>query len=173
MSFLSKLRDPHSKIFIYTLTPPPTNDEHDESERKIAHIEGLMRAVSLDAVNIPEIQREERNPRVTQFQPKLDPLQWAHEISSNDRSHPELILDKIVVSKIWPEQKSWFDEALEQFRNVLLVGGESSDIDYPGPQVHESANLITDSHHNRESYSLGVITIPARRHWDEENKVRD
>jgi len=173
MNFRGKLRASRDPLITFTLTPPSQADLKSELQEKLDFIARLQDAVSVDAINIPQIINEQRNERVTQYNPKLDPMSFAREIRKTGIHSPELILDRIVVEQPWSEQRAWYAEALSEFGNVLLVGGESSQIEYPGPAVHESADLVKDSCPNHDACTIGAITIPSRRHHNPQDRHRD
>ncbi len=66
-------------------------------------------------------------------------------------------------------QVRWLEETYEEFgiRYVVLVGGESSKVRYPGPTVFEAAEQV-DS--RKLPISLGGISIPSRAH--EADRIR-
>jgi 5,10-methylenetetrahydrofolate reductase len=78
----------------------------------------------------------------------------------------EVVVNRVVVHDPQPER--WFRETLEQgIGNMILVGGESSAIRYPGPSPAEAADIIQAA---GLPISLGGITIPSREH--EADRIR-
>jgi hypothetical protein len=78
-----------------------------------------------------------------------------------------VVLNRVVVHD--PKPEIWFRETcLERgLRHIVLVGGESAEIRYPGPSVMEAAALV-----QREGLPimLGGITIPSRK--NEADRIR-
>jgi 5,10-methylenetetrahydrofolate reductase len=63
-------------------------------------------------------------------------------------------------------QKDWIKETFYDYdiENLILVGGESNDIKYPGPSVNETSEYITrDLNAGRFDFFCGGITIPSRK----------
>jgi hypothetical protein len=71
----------------------------------------------------------------------------------------EIVLNRAVVYEADPI--GWFHESHAQFGvdHVILVGGESSQVKYPGPNVLEAAEQVRAA---ELPISLGGISIPSR-----------
>jgi 5,10-methylenetetrahydrofolate reductase len=78
----------------------------------------------------------------------------------------ETIVNRVTVHENAKEQEKWFVTTYEEFgiENLILVGGESSDIDYPGPSIIESASIIggINKEKGRDVF-FGGICIPSRK----------
>jgi 5,10-methylenetetrahydrofolate reductase len=78
----------------------------------------------------------------------------------------EAIVDRGIVYTHWANQRRWLRRTRREYgiRNLVLVGGESSRIRYPGPPVTRAAELIREElHREGVDYFLGGITLPGRR----------
>ena len=78
----------------------------------------------------------------------------------------EAIVNRVTVHNDLDYQKSWIKETFYDYdiENLILVGGESSDIKYPGPSVNETSEYITrDLNAGRFDFFCGGITIPSRK----------
>ena len=77
----------------------------------------------------------------------------------------EAIVNRVMVHNNLDYQKNWIKETFYDYdiENLILVGGETSNIEYPGPSVNESAEYITrDLNTGRYDIFCGGITIPSR-----------
>ena len=79
----------------------------------------------------------------------------------------DVVLNRVVVHD--PKPEIWFRETCLEWglRHLVLVGGESTELRYPGPSVMEAAALV-----RREGLPimLGGITIPSRK--NESDRIR-
>ena len=78
----------------------------------------------------------------------------------------ETIVNRVTVHNDLDYQKSWIKETFYDYdiENLILVGGESGDIKYPGPSVNETSEYITrDLNAGRFDFFCGGITIPSRK----------
>ncbi|MBI1730840.1 hypothetical protein HY229_07890 [Candidatus Acetothermia bacterium] len=127
------------------------------------HVRQLQANVQVDALNIPEVRNETRKNRITTFVRKWQPRDFALSIqkSLGDQS-PEFLIDRGVVHTNWSNQRMWLEKTSRdfEFRNLVLVGGQSSTIRYPGPGVEEAAIHIQNE--KTLNLFLGAVTIPAR-----------
>ena len=73
----------------------------------------------------------------------------------------ETVVNRVTVHVPEAEQRRWLREVYQQYgiRNLILVGGESPDVKYPGPSVVEMASLVQEE---GLPLLLGGITIPDR-----------
>jgi hypothetical protein len=81
----------------------------------------------------------------------------------------EVVLNRVVVHD--PRPEIWFRETCLEWglRHIVLVGGESAQVGYPGPSVMEAAALV-----RREGLpmTLGGITIPSRKNESDRMRVK-
>jgi hypothetical protein len=118
--------------------------------RKIRHL--------VDAINLPEIHDETRGtPRAVKFVPRVEPRVLGERLRRE--LDVEIVLNRAVVYEADPI--GWFHESHAQFGvdHVILVGGESSQVKYPGPNVLEAAEQVRAA---ELPISLGGISIPSR-----------
>jgi len=172
MSFQEATRDLRRGVIIYTAVPPPQGVAPSALRARLEGLERLVDEANIDAIHIPEVRDERRRPRVTPFVPKLSPRTFGRLIT---RRRPiELVIDRGTVHTHWANQQRWLYKTRRcyQIRNLVLVGGESSKIRYPGPTVTEAAQRI--AHMDGLDFFLGGITIPGRRSaafGDEPNRL--
>lgn len=115
----------------------------------------------LDALNIPEVLDE--NHVGLPFYRNLGPRVFAQRL--NDALGTEAIVNKVVVHTRGREDlATWLREAIEVdgLRNFILVGGTSSRIEYPGPDVVAANETLGEVASGRRDIVCGNITIPER-----------
>ena len=58
----------------------------------------------------------------------------------------EAIINRVVVHDDYDTQMRWLHETNKDFEieNMIIVGGESSKMNYPGPTVNEALNAISN-----------------------------
>ena len=173
MIFSEKILDPTSQIHIHTITPPSQAASDTELEIKLNHIQRLIDEVCIDAINIPEVFDEQREARVTPFDAKVSPVEFGRLIRDSIGQTPDIIIDRVIVQSSLAEQKKSIELILNEFGNLLLVGGQSSKISYPGPPVDKAAQQITSELHSNSAHTLGAIAIPTRRNPKLEFRERD
>jgi 5,10-methylenetetrahydrofolate reductase len=129
-------------------------------------IEALQGNVGLDGVNIPEIREEssksERGERIKPFEPRMEPRELAALV--RETFGVECMINRVVVHMERERQADWFRQTWEEYgiRQFVLVGGEKSGIDYPGPSVPEANELIRRVVRD-PGLRVGNICIPTRR----------
>ena len=76
----------------------------------------------------------------------------------------EAIINRVVVHDDYDTQMRWLHETNKDFEieNMIIVGGESSKVNYPGPTVNEALNAISNIY-NQEAGDIfcGGIAIQA------------
>lgn len=168
-----KIRKPDRGVILYELIPPTQETEERNSHAYVECTTQLLAStsVAIDAINLPEIRDERRDGQRTHlYEPKADPRVFAQQLEAGLQTPVELVVNRCTVYESWPMQKEWLCESHNTFgmRNLVLVGGESSKIQYPGPSVLEMAQAIR--HTYEHTFFCGGITIPTRR---SEDKGRD
>jgi 5,10-methylenetetrahydrofolate reductase len=163
MSLEDKLLHPSLPVTFFEMVPP-AEDKPGSVDAAVAEAEKVRHLV--DAINLPEIHDEARGtPRAQKFVPRLEPRKLGARILG------ELSIDVVVNHCVVyePDPLRWFRQTAEEFgiRNVVLVGGESSQISYPGPSVLEAARQVRAA---RLATCMGGIIIPSRLH--EAERVR-
>jgi len=163
MTLKDKLLNPAVPLTLFEMVPPaagkPEAIEATLSEiKKVGHL--------IDAVNLPEIRDEDRgSERTHRFVERVEPRLLGRRILSD--LDTDVVLNRVVVHE--PDQVRWLEETHEEFgiRYVVLVGGESSKVRYPGPTVFEAAEQVAS---RKLPISLGGISIPSRAH--EADRIR-
>jgi len=145
---------------------PPEIDRGEAGlEAAVERIADVHAALGVDAVNIPEIHEEtaksRRGERRRPFLPRVAPRELAARIQA--RLDIPCIINRVVVHHERERQLDWFRETWERFgiRRFVLVGGEHSDVRYPGPSVLEANALLRD-HLAIPGAEIGNVCIPSR-----------
>ncbi|MGH9360097.1 MAG: hypothetical protein ACRD1O_13110 [Terriglobia bacterium] len=163
MSFKQRLLDPAQPVTLFEMAPPPA-DKAGALEMAVAD---AAKATGLaDAINLPEIHDEKRGePRAAQFVRRIEPR--ALGVRIRRQLGIEVMLNRCVVYE--PDPVPWFRQIEEEddIHCVVMVGGESSQIQYPGPTVIEAAAQVSGA---GIKATLGGISIPSRVH--EAERVR-
>lgn len=176
-----------SCIVLYELIPPPRDATPREIEAVVECVAEFIASlpVPIDALNIPEVRpessRETQRPQA--FVPKMEPREFVRWVRKALPAHVDVVINRCVVYAPREAQLRWLLRTYHEFQieNLVLVGGESSQIRYPGPSVLETAGWIT-GYLNRgrwpfdssrpfarpTDFFLGGITIPTRRKPDPE-----
>lgn len=155
MNLTNKILDWTRPVTLYELVPP-TTQLPDAEELVLARANAVRGLV--DAINIPEIVPESRlHPRRTASLDRIEPRQLARRIQ--EEFSVETIVNRCVVRD--PDPVKWLQVTQKQYdvRTLVLVGGSSSQVRYPGPSIAQSASLIREQGFN---FLLGGITIPSR-----------
>ena len=179
LRWIMRLRDKISKskrpVVVYEILPPRIIDGTIESYAE--RISTLLSKTHIDAINIPEVHAEEsRGARPIEDRKRAHPRDFGRIIQ--DSVGVEVIVNRVTVLENIKDQREWFMETSEDFGidNIVLVGGESSQIDYPGPGVSEAAAMIEEiNSENGGSIFSGGIVLPSRKVESErmEKKARN
>lgn len=166
--FRKKTLSPQEDVLIYTVLPPPRGTPWPAVRACAESVYRLIEDVPIDAVHVPEVRSEEARPgpRTVPFIPKVEPRLFGRLLQEGSHERLETIVSRRVVYTHWVNQRQWLLRTWREYgiRNLLLVGGESSRVRYPGPPVEEAARRI-----DRElapqgcEFFLGGIAIPTRR----------
>lgn len=133
------------------------------SERVAAYLDELAgrlsRVARLDAIDVPELVDENHEGRP--YYRSVDPRTFAERLA--ERTGRPAIVNKVVAHLASPEAlEGWARETVERgLANLVLVGGSSRYIPYPGPAVTE-ANRICRAIVGPHGGLLGNIAIPQR-----------
>ncbi len=163
MSLTQKLLDPAHPVTLFEMVPPPA-DKPGVLETAIA--DAAKAAESADAINLPEIHDEKRGAvRAAQFVRRVEPRALGARLRRELKI--DVVLNRCVIHE--PDPLPWFRQIEEEddIHCVVLVGGESSQIQYPGPTVIEAAERVAAA---GTGVTLGGISIPSRLH--EAERVR-
>jgi 5,10-methylenetetrahydrofolate reductase len=160
MNFSNKLANPYLPLTLFEMVPPGAS-KPSAIEETLSQAEKICRRV--DAINLPEIHDEARGQeRTVKFIERVEPRVLGKRIRSEVGL--EVIVNRCVVYDA--DQVGWLrkTEGDHGISNVVLVGGESSDIQYPGPSVTEAARQAAAA---GLRMALGGISIPSRLHEPE------
>ena len=167
LGMLMRLRDkitrPRRPVVIYEILPPRIIDGTIESY--VERISTLLSQTHIDAINIPEVHSEEtRGKRPIEERQRAEPREFGMLIQ--DSVGIETIVNRVTVHGSEESQKEWFRSTNDEYGidNIVLVGGESGDIDYSGPSVTNSAMMIGSMNvENGTEIFCGGISLPARK----------
>ncbi len=163
MRFRDKVRKPKRPVVAYEILPPREKDGTLNSYAEI--ISSLLSQTHIDAINIPEVHEENaRGLRPVKNLERAEAREFGRLLQDNVGI--EAIVNRVTVHNDLDYQKSWIKETFYDYdiENLILVGGESSDIKYPGPSVNETSEYITrDLNAGRFDFFCGGITIPSRK----------
>lgn len=157
MDLKAKILNPYVPVAFFEMVPPVAGKPEalDSAMAEIAKIQDLA-----DAINLPEIHDESRGgDRTSKFVERIEPRVIGRKI--RQQFNMEVVVNRCVVYE--PDQVRWFQETQEKhdIHNFILVGGETSQIQYPGPSVVQAARDIRAA---GLQPSLGGISIPSRAH---------
>ena len=156
MTLRDRILDPSTPVKFFELVPP-ARERARAIERTIADVSSAQHLA--DAINLPEIHDESRGgaPRAAKFVPRVEPRVLGGRIRRE--LEIDVVVNRCVVYEL--DQLRWFRETEDEFgiQNIVLVGGESSQIRYPGPSVLETAEQARAA---ELTTCLGGITIPSR-----------
>ncbi len=143
---------------ILTIIPPPRQWDPARVDRKAFEIATLTKAVGIDTVSIPEvIEEKSRGERTVPYRLKVDNTYFGRLLR---KYNPDLtiIINKVVPVMEKDEFERWLQEHSGEYQHLVLVGGESSRIQYPGYTPTEAAPIAA-----RYMKHLYGITIFHRR----------
>jgi len=164
---VEKIRSPDTPVIFYELIPPAKGADESVTHAYAECAAELVAdcSTSIDAINLPEIRTERREAERTHpYEPKTDQREFARQFKATFGNTVELVVNRCTVYEEWEVQQTWLEETNETFgiQNIILVGGESSKVRYPGPSVTEMACSIHYVY--GKTFFCGGITIPTRRH---------
>ncbi len=150
-------------VVVYEILPPRIVDGTIESYAE--KISTLLSQTHIDAINIPEVRAEEtRGTRPVEERLRAEPREFGRLLQ--DSVGIEAIVNRVTVHDPIKEQQDWLVSTYESFgiENIVVVGGESGGIDYPGPGVIESASLIREINDDLGvEIFCGGICLPSRK----------
>jgi hypothetical protein len=167
-----KLQELGRAIIFYEVIPPAQNTNGVTVEAYAECVAELVASASIpiDAINLPEIKDEQREMgdtgRTHLYEPKTDARRFGQRLAEAFKEPIDLVINRCAVYEHWSGQHAWLQETHAVFgiKNLVLVGGETSQVAYPGPSVTEMAQAIQRLYGN--SLTCGGITIPTRRSSD-------
>ncbi len=126
---------------VLTVIPPPADWPATKIERKAFEVASIARVLPLKALNLPEVINEQtRGKRVVPFREKVDNAEFGLLIRQYAPGLT-LILNKVVPLLSPADLHAWLERHQFSYDHLVLVGGESSKIQYPGPSPLEAASL--------------------------------
>jgi 5,10-methylenetetrahydrofolate reductase len=155
MTLREKLLASAHPVTFFELVPPAVGNL-PALEAAVAEV--LTVSNSVDAINLPEIRDENRSSeRTHRFVQRVEPRVFGARLRSELGAN--VVVNRGVVYE--PDPLDWFRQTREDFgiEHVVLVGGETSRIRYPGPGVVEAAEQVRSA---GLPLSLGGICIPSR-----------
>lgn len=161
-----KILTPNRPVILYELIPPPANIKavnlHAYADCSAELLDNCDPII--DGINIPEIRDEKRKatPRQFSYKNKTDARKFAKHLQKSSKMNLGIVLNRCTIYEDWPLQFDWLAETTKKYGidNLVLVGGESSRIKYPGPSVIEMGKTIQKKFN---SLFCGGITISSRR----------
>jgi 5,10-methylenetetrahydrofolate reductase len=155
MGFQEALLHPAIPMTLFEVVPPAAG-KPEALESSLHELQQLRGRV--DAINIPEIHDEDRpGERTSKFIERVEPRLLGSRIQRE--LGMDVVINRVTVHDAEPER--WFRDTLGPWgiNNWILVGGESNQIRYLGPNPGEAASLVKSL---GLPATLGGITIPSR-----------
>lgn len=155
MNLRDKLLNPSIPLTFFEIVPPAAG-KPEAIEATVAEVKKVCDLV--DAINLPEIHDESRGAeRTHRFVERVEPRVLGARILRDLSAG--IVINRVVVHD--QDSERWFRETHEKFgiHQIVLVGGESAEIKYPGPSPMEAAAVVRSA---GLPISLGGITIPSR-----------
>ncbi len=149
----------HRPLF-FEPAPPSGRTSEARAAQRIAEVAATVASVPrVDALDIPDLVDENHEGRP--YYRSLDPRTFGRAVG--DRAGREVVINKVVAHlEDRSALETWVKATLAQgLRHVVLVGGNSRYIPYPGPPVAE-ADQIARPLLRPEGGLVGNIAIPSR-----------
>jgi 5,10-methylenetetrahydrofolate reductase len=140
--------------------PPSARAKPERATAELNGVVELVRSIPrIDSIDVPELVDENHEGRP--LYRSADPREFGRVLA--ERTGREVVVNKVVAHLENPEAiERWAVETVRLgIRHVVLVGGSSRYIPYPGPGVTE-ANRICRPVIERAGGLVGNITIPQR-----------
>ncbi|MCI4339555.1 MAG: hypothetical protein L3J68_04405 [Thermoplasmata archaeon] len=140
--------------------PPSSRAKPTRAAAEVDAVVELVRSIPrIDALDVPELVDENHEGRP--LYRTADPREYGRVLA--ERTGREAVVNKVVAHLENPEAiERWAAETVRMgIRHVVLVGGTSRYIPYPGPAVTE-ANRICRPILDAAGGFVGNITIPQR-----------
>ena len=158
--FAQRLADGQG-LLMYEMLPPFASASDAKRDAAAQRVGELVAGLDVAAINIPEVRNEARTPqeRPAQYQERMEPWRFA---SALRRAVPDaaMLINHPTVYEPADAFDAWLDARVaEDLRDIVLVGGESSQVTYPGPGPVDAARRALARH---PGLNLGGISIPTR-----------
>ena len=163
MRIRDKIKKPRRPVVAYEILPPREKDGTLNSYAET--ISSLLSQTHIDAINIPEVLDEAgRGDRPIANYKRGEPREFGRLLQ--DIVGIEAIVNRVVVHDDYDTQMKWLEETnlVYEIENMIIVGGESSNVEYPGPTVNQALEAISNSY-NKDGRDIfcGGIAIPSRK----------
>ncbi len=145
---------------IFKVIPPPVDWEKEKIRNFSKKIIKILENNEIKFLNLPEVVDESsrKEKRTVPYREKIDNIKFYSVLNKKFEFKP--IINKICVRIKKKDFEEWILRIYKKgIRHLVLVGGESSKIKYPGYSVIESAKFIKK---NFPDIKLGGITIFTR-----------
>jgi 5,10-methylenetetrahydrofolate reductase len=146
-------------LFFAPVLPPMRSPAHRIAERVEETARLLAKVPRVDAVYVPELVEEnhEGRPRYRSY----DPGEYVVHVTSRT-GHPGIVTKVVAHMDHVAAVRDWAERSVRRgIRNVVLVGGSSHRIPYPGPPVEEADRAVVPTFEAAGGV-VGNITIPHR-----------
>lgn len=147
---------------IFEIITPPQSWREERVRSWASRVARILGKSDVSHLNLPEVVNETRNgSRAVRFLKKMDQVGFG-EIVREASPKVTLIPNKICVRIPTEDFRAWVRGIYAKgIRNLILVGGESHDIEYPGYTVLEAAEFVKGEY---PDLRVGGITIFTRSH---------
>jgi hypothetical protein len=168
-----KILNTNCPLIFYELLPPTCINHADVEAYVQCAIELITHSpIKIDAINIPDIQYEkpkESNDSPV-YLPKIDSHVFADILEKASYQRIKVILNRVVVYEPLEKQLQWIKKITQRHKDniIIIVGGTTNKINYPGPSVLALSNHIKNTYSHDEVF-CGGITIQSRRSLDKVN----
>jgi 5,10-methylenetetrahydrofolate reductase len=146
-------------LFFAPVLPPVRSPGHRIAERVDETARLLLKVPRVDAVYVPELVEEnhEGRPRYRSY----DPGEYVVHITSRT-GHPGIVTKVVAHVESVRALREWAERSVRRgITNVVLVGGSSHRIPYPGPPVEEADRAVIPTFEAAGGV-VGNIAIPHR-----------
>ncbi len=138
-----------------TVIPPPADWEETRVRRKAFEIASMARMAGVRRISLPEIVEEHtRGERVVPYRQKVDNVLFGLMLREF-YPEAEILINKVTVLLPPEDFRSWACTTLRHFHHLVLVGGESHTIPYPGPSPVEATALVPSG---AQLYGITIFT---------------
>ncbi|MCK4593794.1 hypothetical protein KAU45_04780 [bacterium] len=147
---------------IFEIITPPQSWREERVRGWASRVAQILDRNAVSHLNLPEVVNETRNgSRAVRFLKKMNQVSFG-EIVREALPKVTLIPNKICVRVPTEDFRAWVRGVYEKgIRSLILVGGESHEIDYPGYTVLEAAEFVKGTY---PDLRVGGITIFTRSH---------
>jgi 5,10-methylenetetrahydrofolate reductase len=145
---------------IFEVIPPPVSWSLERIQEWAVRATDILRKNKISFLNLPEVVSETRGERVVPYVEKMDNLLFS-DIVKGYFDDVKPIINKICVRIKRTEFHKWIDSAFKKgIRHIIIVGGESSTLKYPGYSVVSASEYVKKRYFD---VNIGAITILTRK----------